>query len=362
MRPGRFLLALALAAGAALCLGAAAPPPVDDSRLLDPTPAPSLADYRLFLDAGGRRPNRGVMPYALNTPLFSDYAVKRRYLYLPPGSTVDYRAEGPLAFPVGAALVKTFAFPADFRKPGEAVRVIETRLLIRKAEGWSAVTYVWNADQTRATPRRAGLRLPVSFVDARGRTRAFDYAVPNVNQCKQCHAQADELGPIGPRARNLNGVFDYPGGAENQLGHWTRIGRLRGAPPPEAAPRTPRWDDTAQPLASRARAYLDANCGHCHSRAGLASNSGLYLTLEETDPDVLGVGKRPVAAGKGSGDLEVAIDPGHPARSILLYRMASTEPGVMMPQLGRSLGHDEGVALIRDWIAAMPAKTGATTP
>ena len=61
-------------------------------------------------------------------------------------------------------------------------------------------------------------------------------------------------------------------------------------------------------------------------------------------------------AGRGSGDLSVGIDPGHPDASILAYRMASTEPGVMMPELGRSITHEEGLALIRQWIAGMPAK------
>jgi hypothetical protein len=131
---------------------------------------------------------------------------------------------------------------------------------------------------------------------------------------------------------------------------------LTGAPALSAIPATARWDDPHASLDGRARAYLDANCGHCHSRAGLASNSGLYLNLEETDLSALGVGKRPVAAGRGSGGMLFAIDPGHPDSSFLLYRMASLEPGVMMPQIGRTVAHDEGLDLIRAYIAAMPPK------
>ena len=200
------------------------------------------------------------------------------------------------------------------------------------------------------------------FVDVAGQPRTLEYAAPNLNQCKQCHGQNGVLGPIGLRVRNLNGDIAPGGRRENQLTRLARLGLLTGAPPAAEAPRTPRWDDTALPIPSRARAYLDANCGHCHSRGGLASNSGLYLTLEETDPHVLGVGKRPVAAGRGSGDLEVSIDPGKPDRSILLYRMSSVEPGVMMPQLGRSLPHAEGIALIRTWIAGMAPEFTSSRP
>lgn len=342
------------ALGAVFSLSGAAPPePPALDLLLAEAPAPTLAAYRLFADAGARTPNVRVTPYALNTPLFSDYAEKFRFAYLPPGASVAYRAEGALDFPVGTTLIKTFAYPADFRRPSEKVRFVETRLLVRKAAGWVATTYVWNEAQTEAVLKRAGARLAIGFVDAKGETRQVDYAVPNVNQCKECHSVGGVLTSIGPKARNLNRAFAYAGGPENQLAHWSRLGLLTGAPQPAAAPRTAVWDDPAEPLEPRARAYLDANCAHCHNPAGMASNSGLFLQLEETRPAALGLGKRPVAAGRGSGGLEVSIAPGDPDRSILLYRMKSTEPGVMMPELSRSLVHEEGIELVRDYIAAM---------
>lgn len=345
---------LAAVLAALCCLGAAPEPPgVALEVLLAEAPAPKLSDYRLFRDAGGRRPNGGLTPYALNTPLFSDYAEKFRFLYLPAGTKAAYRAEGAFEFPVGATLVKTFAYPADLRRPDEAIRYLETRLLIRKREGWVALAYVWNAEQTEAVLKRAGTRLDVSFVDGKGQTRQVDYAVPNQNQCKECHQLDKTLTPIGPKARNLNGDFTYATGPENQLAHWTRAGLLSGAPKPAAAPRAARWDDPREPLEARARAYLDANCAHCHGPRAIASNSGLFLGLEEMRPAQLGVGKGPVAAGRGSGNLKVGIEPGLPDASILVYRMASAEPGVMMPELGRSLTHEEGLALVRDWIAGM---------
>ncbi len=122
---------------------------------------------------------------------------------------------------------------------------------------------------------------------------------------------------------------------------------------PGDAPRLPDWKDAGESLERRARAYLDVNCGHCHKPDGPASNSGLFLTWETPAGPHIGIGKGPVAAGRGSGGRMVSIDPGHPERSILYYRMESTEPGVMMPELGRTLPDDAALALVRDWIAGM---------
>jgi hypothetical protein len=316
-------------------LGAASPPPaVDLGVVLQEAPAPRLSDYRLFVDAGADRPNGRVVPYTLATPLFTDHAEKSRLLFTPPGRKIGYTEAGVLDFPVGAVLVKTFAYPADLRRPDREVRKVETRLLIHKPSGWTAQTYVWNAEGTEAMLKRAGARLPVRFTDLKGVQVDLDYAVPNQNQCKTCHQLEGAVTPIGPKARNLNREVARTGGGQaNQLESWHQ--------------------------AARARAYLDVNCGHCHNPAGSASNSGLSLTAEETRPAALGIGKPPVAAGRGAGDLLVGVDPGHPDRSILAYRMASAEPGVMMPELGRTLRHEEGLDLVRAWIRALPPQPRA---
>jgi uncharacterized repeat protein (TIGR03806 family) len=339
----------------ALLLLGAAPAPVVQADLLLTTDAPRLADYGLF-DAAGQ-PAAGVHPYTLNTPLFSDGAEKFRFAWLPPRTKVNYRPSGALAFPVGTVLVKRFAFPADLRQPTKALRAVETRLLIHRPAGWVALSYV--EQDGGAVLKRAGAKLAVQFVDLAGRTQAIDYAVPNQNQCKTCHQAGEAITPIGPTAGNLNGGLH--GDGPNQLMTWAASGRL-AALPAAGWPKMARWDDTAEPLDSRARAYLAVNCGHCHSRAGFASNSGLYLVPEETDPAHLGVLKRPVAAGRGSGGHEFSILPGQPDKSILLHRMESSEPGIMMPQFGRALAHAEGIALIRAWIAAMPNVRAGPAP
>ena len=351
-------LAAVLGAGVLALLTTAATPAskVDDARLMDSTPAPTLDAYGLFKDAGGRAASDGLTPYALNTALFSDYAEKFRWVHLPPGVKAGWRDTGVLDLPVGAVLVKTFAYPADFRAPDKDVKLVETRLLIHRASGWVPLTYVWNTEGTSAVLKRAGARLPISFTDAHGAKVSFSYAVPNVNQCKECHQVDGALQPIGPKARNLNGDFAYDGGAENQLAHWTRTGILAGAPSPSSVPVVAHATDEKAPVAERARAYLDANCGHCHNARGIANNSGLFLDWEQTDPVARGLGKRPVAAGRASGDLDYDIAPGQPDKSILVHRMESRDPGVMMPELGRALVHDEGLKLVREYVKSLEAK------
>lgn len=338
--PTKVLAALVSSCAAIVILAAALDEPtgVNDTAITAESYPATLSEFRLFTDTAKRTPAARVEPYQLNTPLFSDYAEKQRFLYVPAGKTATYDAEKVFDLPVGSALVKTFGYEQK-----GAFKALETRLLLHRASGWVAIPYVWNAAGTDAVLKRAGTRIPVTFTDPSGRSRSISYAVPNQNQCKDCHALAGAITPIGPKARNLNdGV---------QLNRLVAAGLLDRAP--ADAPRLARWDDEAAPLADRATAYLETNCAHCHNREGAASNSGLFLGWKEQDANARGILKRPVAAGRGSGEGEFAIDPGHPERSIMLYRLASTDPGIAMPELGRATAHDEGIALLTRWIAGM---------
>jgi uncharacterized repeat protein (TIGR03806 family) len=314
-----------------------------------------LSSYRFFTDGATQEPNSGVLPYDLNTPLFSDYAHKHRFVWLPPGTSATYNGRDSFTFPVGSVIIKTFSFPRDERDPSLGERLIETRLLARRASGWEAITYLWNDTQTEARRRVIGARVAVSYPTEDGEF-AINYQVPNTNQCKECHAEHNDImGPLGPKARQLNKDHEYGDTLENQLTHWTAVGYLSGAPSdPETAPRLPVFDDPSTgSVEDRARAYLDANCGHCHNPTGLARTSGLYLNIEEMEPARYGVCKPPVAAGQGSGGRRYDIVPGEPDESILVYRMESIAAGVAMPELGRQTVHAEAVALMRDWISQM---------
>ncbi len=313
----------------------AVPPRIDDGAIAAGLPA-TLSAYGFF-DGAPDRPSSRLIPYTLETPLFSDYADKHRWIYLPAGTRMTAHGDGLIEFPVGAAIIKSFGYTeADGR-----YRTIETRLLLHRAEGWVAMPYVWRADGRDADLRLAGTRTEVSFADPAGQMQTISYLVPNRNQCHSCHGGDAPLEPIGPKLRNIE--LAPPARALVSGADWT-------------GPRMPRWDDPGSgTLEQRARAYLDVNCAHCHNPQGAASNSGLFLEYERPLGQPVGVMKRPVAAGRGSGGLEYDILPGHPDQSIIPFRMGSREPGVAMPELGRSMTHVEGVQLVRDWIAAMPA-------
>ena len=235
--------------------------------------------------------------------------------------------------------------------------MIETRIIEHKPSGWYGYAYLWNAEQTEATLTLGGTTVDVSWKHTDGSTRSNNYIVPHANQCKSCHNSSGDgrtFLPLGPKARNLNKEFAYADHSENQLAHWTRIGALKGAPAPSKAPRAARFDDpTTGSVADRARVWLDVNCAHCHNPDGPARTTGLDLRLSQTNPAKLGVWKSPVAAGHGSGEHKYDIVPGKPDDSIVIYRLESTEPGVMMPELPRRLVHEESLGLIKEWIAQM---------
>lgn len=312
-----------------------------------------LSEYGFFVGALKElAPADDVLPYSINSALFSDYAFKKRFIKIPAGSKVNYSETDVFEFPAGTVLIKNFYYPADFSKPNAEIRILETRLLINEGKQWKALPYVWNTEQTEAYLMVAGKTVPVSWRHGDGVIKSIDYSIPNLNQCSGCHLRGDKLMPIGPTARQLNGVHDFTNG-KNQLLLWKEKALIAGMPELKNVARLVRYENTETSIELRARAWLEINCAHCHRADGAAKNSGLHLLANEKDFSKLGVGKAPVAAGKGSGGLLYDIVPGKPEESILQFRIESTHPGVMMPELGRTITHEEGVALVRQWIKEM---------
>ncbi len=318
---------------------------------------PTLDGYNLFADPAEPRTNpNGGIPFDLTTPLFSDYAQKQRFVFLPSGTQATYTSDGAFSFPVGTIIAKTFSFAADLRNPTlDTERLIETRLLIHRSAGWVGRAYTWNDAHTQAALALGGGAADVSWIATDGSQQSTTYRIPNSLQCNTCHSGADTADPIGPKARLLNKDYAYPEGTENQLTHWTRIGALTGAPSdPSQAPRLPVWNDPNDgTVEQRARAYLESNCAHCHNTAGYARFSGLFLDAASPLDASHGICKTPVAAGRGAGTFQFDIVPGHPEESIMTFRMDSVDPGIKMPELSRSVVHEEGLALVTQWIQGL---------
>lgn len=321
---------------------------------------------------------QGVLPYSMNTSLFSDYAHKLRTLWIPEGSQIGYVADGPLQFPVGAILTKTFFYPkaqasaasligaaqTEQLDGGESVdlvnnRLIETRLMVREPSGlWGAVTYVWDADQKDATLVRTGQNISIELVPEQGTPQAFIYGVPTDSQCVLCHNTDVSTGrfeAIGPKASNLNRDYLYASGTANQLDKLAALKMLTGYAAP--APRMVVWNDSTAPLESRAQAYLDVNCSSCHSATGRAAGTSLWLGTQVTAAINWGICKPPVG-GQQNRQFAYDVAPGNALASYLYfrisnYRINASPPRVAMPELGRHVFHAEGNALVRDWIDAM---------
>ena len=311
-----------------------------------------LSEYEMFENPlVSMIPKNGVEPYDLNSSLFSDYAMKKRFIYLPEGQSMKYREEEAFEFPEGSIIFKFFYYPKDFRSPEVDLLIIETRLLLKENNDWTALTYVWDTTQTDGFLSISGENQNVSWVNQNGKSENVNYSIPNLIQCKSCHEYKGKLEPIGPAARHLNKDYNFTSEKINQLSYFSNKGWLKDMLEIQNIPKIVNYEyKETGTLDQRARAYLDVNCAHCHRKEGPAKNSALNLLTTESNPISYGVYKTPIAAGIGSGGFKYDILPGKPDESILLYRMKSLNPGIMMPELGRKMNHNIGIELISEWI------------
>ncbi|PVZ72158.1 parallel beta-helix domain-containing protein [Pelagibaculum spongiae] len=332
---------------------------------------PDLSDYRLFENSANPTENaNGGEPFELAIPLFTDYATKYRFLFMPSGEQATFQPDETFDFPVGSVLVKTFSLPADTSQRGfEHEQLIETRLLIHRESGWTALPYLWNEGGGSAKLAVAGKSLAKSVVH-KGETFDFTYVVPDKNQCKACHQLIPQEGrskfsPIGPKARNLNFDITINGQTKNQLIHWKDNNLLQGLPDIASITQLPKFNDDitnseiinmeTDQLTAMAKGYLDINCAHCHRSEGDAGNTPLklpYWLSYDDNKSKHGVCTKPVTYGGGA--LSFLTIPGDAENSIVHFRMVATSPKDRMPKLGRSLAHTEGVQLIENWINRLP--------
>lgn len=314
---------------------------------LESMPYPSLSEYQFFSgNLSNLEPEFGVIPYSLNAALFSDYAKKKRFMWMPNNTKASYiNDDVPLNFPVGTILIKNFYY--DNVLPNNETQIIETRLMIKKETEWVFANYVWNAEQSEASLDMNGSFVNLDWQNG-DEVKSIPYRIPSGAECHTCHKVMEIARPIGPKPRNLNLLYNYTNGPENQLDKLVSLGYLENTLP-SAVNAMPNYNDTSQSLDLRARAYLDINCAHCHSEETHCAYRPMRFDFSDTEDFTnLGVCVDP-DTNLGS-DLGHIIEPRNARNSVLHFRLNSTEPSNRMPLLGRATIHTEGVELIEAWI------------
>lgn len=290
----------------------------------------NLSAYNIY-----QHPMHDLMPaddvhlLELSTPLFTDYSEKQRLVKLPEGTVMQSDGDGLPIFPDGTILVKTFYYYDDVRNPALGKRVIETRLEIKQGSRWDIVTYVWNDAQTEATLSTDGLDTRVQWITAQGARRNINYHVPSQSECTQCHkSQQNTVIPIGPKLRNLNRDVVRSGQNVNQLQHLQAVHILNTFDHTEIG-SLPNVDDPSVPLSEKGRAYLEMNCAHCHH----------YRTF--MNPTWQRLDFRYATSLRHTGILRKDDD--------IISQMRRKA----MPFIGTTIRHDEGFALVQDYIASL---------
>ena len=316
---------------------------------LNEVPYATLSEYHFFDgDLKELNPVDGVLPYDLNSPLFSDYAHKKRFVWMPFNAKATYENDySPLNFPVGAVLIKNFYY--EHILPDNTTKILETRLMYKTDSGWNFAKYVWNEDQTEANFTNEGSFVNLSWLE-NGQTKTTNYRIPSQAECFTCHNKFGTPLPIGPKPQNLNKVYSYSTETINQLEKWIATGYLENDLPSSIA-STVSWEDTSQPLDMRVRSYLDINCAHCHSDQSYCEYRPMRFAFHENDDDTnIGICVTPETLVEPYTKI---IVPNNINLSLLHFRISTTQEQYRMPILGRTIKHEEGVRLIEEWINSL---------
>ena len=320
---------------------------------LTTVPYQKLSDYHFFEgDLKLQIPALDVLPYQPASALFTDYAHKKRFIWMPKGTVANYDGDGKiLNLPVGAVLIKNFYY--DNVVPSNSTRIIETRIMIRKETGWIFAEYVWNDEQSEAILDLAGSNTSVQWME-NGSTKAVpSYRIPSEQQCLTCHKLNEEPYPIGIKPQNLNFDYTYTDGTKNQLQKWIDAGYLQNTLPATIA-STVDYNDTSKPLELRVRSYLDINCAHCHQNDSHCDYRPMRFAFSEsTNLSNMGVCVPTQDMADFPPALAKIVNPGNINRSMLYYRLNTENESFRMPLLGRSIVHQEGIDLIQEWINSL---------
>jgi uncharacterized repeat protein (TIGR03806 family) len=322
---------------------------------LEELPYTLLSEYNFYIgeNLADLNPNEGLLLYEPITPLFTDYAEKSRYVWMPEGTSANYVSDfESFDFPDGTILIKNFYYENVL--PSNERRVIETRLMFKRDGEWEFANYIWNEEQTEAVFDLNARTVPLEVILDNGQNLSLNYKVPKKSQCETCHKDYEHSSPNGTKPQNLNADLAYQDGVMNQLMKWAETGYLNPSYPAEIETMVD-WEDETQILQDRVRAYLDANCGHCHKESGHCSYRNIRLTFEDNDRENnigVCVPFDEYVPGQPMG-MEYTIEAGNAENSMLIYRMLAEAENVQMPLIGKSVVHQEGVDLLTAYINSL---------
>ncbi|MFC4307807.1 hypothetical protein ACFPN2_01825 [Steroidobacter flavus] len=336
-----------MAAAIIVLLGVVPVARVDAAASTQPLPV-HLSDTGLFVKGSTTEVHPEVVSFSPQYPLWSDGAIKRRWIYLPPGTFIDASRPSAWEFPEGTRLWKEFRLE----------RRVETRFIERLADGsWRYATYVWSEDEKDAV-LASGDGIPSLALNS---TEPRKYSIPSESDCRACHEgpAVPVLGfsalQLSPDRDPLAAHGESPRSDEVDLSQLIERGLVRNLP--ESLIKTPPRISAASPTERAALGYLHGNCGHCHTDSSDASVPiDLRLAQGVADPassqKVLRSLRSSTAQFRLPGTTTAVplVSPGASHDSALLMRMRSRDASVQMPPLGTAMPDSEGLALIARWI------------
>ena len=328
-----------------------------------------LSGTGAFANTPNRTPAGGLIPYTPNTPLWSDGAVKSRYIAIPnnggsdtPDRQISFLPTNSWTFPAGTVFVKNFDLIVDETNSNVPPRRLETRLLVRDINGAVyGVTYKWRTDNSDADLLATGLSEDIVITNASGvRTQTWYY--PSPADCLTCHTPVANY-VLDVNTRQLNGNATYPatGNTDNQLRTLNRLGLFYPAFDESGISNFAKLSaltNLSAPIQERARSYLDANCAQCHQPGGTGITFDARYDTPLANQNITNF-PAAFSLGYDHSDIVKAKDIW---RSVLLYRINTNDATIKMPPLARNLIDTNAVQVITDWINSLPGLQALAPP
>lgn len=307
-----------------------------------------LSETGCFSSLSPLVPSPALVPYDVNSPLWSDGADKDRYLYLPPGRKIRFRATSAWEFPAGAVLVKHFS-AETWESGAPRRRHLETRFLVKREAGFAYYTYRWNDAETEAMWIGGAQKRRLELHES-GEGVPYEYHYPSPVECRACHTTAAGEA-LGVSTAQMNHA---EAGGGNQLDRLSSRGAFAAGsyPGTESLPFLVDYRAISHPPGLRARSFLHSQCAHCHRPDNPSAQSPMDLRHDTSLSAMRICDVVPGHGDLGIGDARL-LAPGDPDRSVLWARAARLDPRYRMPPLSTSRLDQAGLGALRDWIAGV---------